>query len=60
MFIYIQSNITRIIRGFILSKLKINAINVYTAQTDDERTQRLNEILIKLIKEHTGGDRYGK
>ncbi len=43
-----------------MSKLKINAINVYTAQTDDERTQRLNEILIKLIKEHTGGDRYGK
>lgn len=60
MFIYIQSNITRIIRGFIFEQLKINAINVYTAQTDDERTQRLNEILIKLIKEHTGGDRYGK
>ena len=60
MFIYIQSNITRIIRGFILSKIKINTINVYTAQTDDEKTQKLNEILIKLIKEHAGGERYGK
>ncbi len=60
MFIYIQSNITKIIRGFVLSKLKINAINVYTAKTNEERIQKLNEILIKLIKEHSGGEQYGK
>ena len=58
MFIYIQSNITKTIRGFVLSK--INAINVYTAKTNEERIQKLNEILIKLIKEHSGGEQYGK
>ena len=60
MFIYIQSNITKTIRGFVLRKLKINAINVYTAKTNEERIQKLNEILIKLIKEHSGGEQYGK
>lgn len=43
-----------------MSKLKINAINVYTAKTNEERIQKLNEILIKLIKEHSGGEQYGK
>lgn len=43
-----------------MSKLKINAINVYTAKTNEERIQKLNEILIKLIKEHSGGEQCGK
>ena len=38
-----------------MSEFKANIINIYSAKTDKERTQKLNEIIIKLIKERIGG-----
>ena len=43
-----------------LDKFKANTINVYASKTKEESVQKLNDILIKLIKEHAGGGEHGK